>query len=609
MRQSIRVKRKLLRRAHLDAERARYLAMPGQPFRIVKDWDHDPTVIWQGTIQDGSLQNDYEVQIRYGPDYPFRRPKVFPVDRSLTGNRHQNPTPWRSQEPGDICIFQDNLDDWIVGITCHEIIDRSKEWFHKHEAGTLADEPAPPEIERYYPVQLRRSKPTIIVARSLTSVHEQTFGRFVWVPMKSGLFAFMAILPDAVNLDDVTHEVFRLARLILPKDSVDSDGLIEGPWYQVNCEPFDPLPLVSSHLISFIAKAGGHEDLTDRSICQDYIESPPRIVGICYPTPFADQHWLIYEFDFRKPPLSKGVVKGFRKQTQHKMILQLNRDRELKIYPTHHLSKESLFRRISEPTLQAMDKATVLLLGCGALGSRVAELLVKAGLGHILLVDNDVLKVGNVCRHVLGLDKLGQNKALALKEHLLQRNPYAEVEVSAKDILRADAWLSKAIQKVDLVVSCIGRDAIETWVNEYAMNFSKPIFFCRTYAHATIGEILLARSGRCCFRCATEYLGQSNCPVPRPPDLEFEEMVKFDSDCGATFIPGSAVDIDFTALHCARLAISFLTEGELPTDYWMIRGRPFAQDENWKIEEELKPPFKVFDYSLEIPSDCQVCGN
>jgi len=159
-----------------------------------------------------------------------------------------------------------------------------------------------------------------------------------------------------------------------------------------------------------------------------------------------------------------------------------------------------------------------------------------------------------------------------------------------------------------LVISCTGRDAIDTWINECTMNFSKPTLFCRTYAHATIGEILLARSGKCCFRCAGEYFKQPDCRVPRPPELEFEEMANFDTDCGATFIPASAVDIDFISLHCARLATSFLTGEELQADYWIIRGRPFSEDEDWEVEEELKPPFTVLDYSLEASGDCQVCG-
>jgi len=582
--------------------------MPGQPFWIVKDWDHDPNVIWQGSIQDASLQNDYEIQIHYGQNYPFSRPKVFPIDKSIRGNRHQNPTSWRSEEPGDVCIFQDNLDDWVVGITCDEIIKRSKKWFQKYEDGTLEDELAPPEIERYYPAEFHLGKPAVILAKSLTNPHEERCGPFLWIPTKSGRFAFIAIIPHKETSQNVANEVFRLARLILPKDSVDTDRTMKGRWYRVNREPFNPLPLVSSDLISFIAQYSDNKSLSERSICQDYLESRPQLVAICYSTPFADLHWLVYKFNFQRPFLKKGVIPGFRKQTQYLQILRQNHNKELRICPTHHLSKESLFRRVSEPTFQVLDKATVLLLGCGTVGSHVAELLVKSGLGHILLADNDELKAGNVCRHVLGLDKLGENKAVALKEHLLQRNPFAEIEEFSKDILGPDTWLSNAIQKANLVISCTGRDAIDTWINECTMNFSKPTLFCRTYAHATIGEILLARSGKCCFRCAGEYFKQPDCRVPRPPELEFEEMANFDTDCGATFIPASAVDIDFISLHCARLATSFLTGEELQADYWIIRGRPFSEDEDWEVEEELKPPFTVLDYSLEASGDCQVCG-
>ena len=602
-------KKRSLRKAHLEAEERRYRAMLGQPFQLVSDWDHDPTVIWEGSIRDTSLKRDYEIQIRYGVDYPFRRPKVFPLDTSITGNRHQNPTPWRSTEPGDICIFQDSLDDWVVGTTSHEIIGRAIRWFQGLEAGTLGDESAPPEIERYYPPELHLNSPAVIVATSLTRLHGQTSGRFLWVPTSSGIVSFIVVIPSGAQRAELTEEVARLARLIRPHDPLDTDKTRDGLWYRVSHEPFGPVPVVTSQLIEYLGHNAEDSAITIPFLCESYIDSPPELVAICYRAGFADLHWLIYQVGFAEPATSKGVVKGFRKGTQHIMVLQQNRSTELKLYPTHHVGKESLFRRIGEPALQAMDRSTVLLLGCGAIGSRVAELLIEAGLGHIVLADKDVIRAGNVCRHALGLDQLGQPKAEALRQHLIQKNPFAVIESHCGDILSADEWLRRATNGADLVVSCIGSDAVETWVNVCSMHRSKPTFFCRVYAHSTVGEILLARPGVCCFQCVSEYLGDSGCPVPRPPRLPFEEMVHFDGDCGAPFVPGSAVDLDFTALHCARLVVSFITDALPSADYWIVRGRPFAELEDWQVDERIEAPFTVLDFRLADLSGCPVCGN
>jgi hypothetical protein len=71
--------------------------------------------------------------------------------------------------------------------------------------------------------------------------------------------------------------------------------------------------------------------------------------------------------------------------------------------------------------------ARVLLIGGGALGSPVAELLVRAGVTHLTVVDGQRLEVGNLVRHTLTMDELGQSKAEALARRLNAASPNARV--------------------------------------------------------------------------------------------------------------------------------------------------------------------------------------
>ncbi|MEE1721090.1 ThiF family adenylyltransferase, partial [Pseudomonas aeruginosa] len=74
----------------------------------------------------------------------------------------------------------------------------------------------------------------------------------------------------------------------------------------------------------------------------------------------------------------------------------------------------------------------IALVGCGAIGGYLADLLVKSGAGFLggslVLIDDDELSVGNLGRHFLGFEYIGQNKAAALCAEL--RAKYPEVQVS-----------------------------------------------------------------------------------------------------------------------------------------------------------------------------------
>lgn len=58
------------------------------------------------------------------------------------------------------------------------------------------------------------------------------------------------------------------------------------------------------------------------------------------------------------------------------------------------------------------------LIGCGALGAKLAEFLAREGIAQLTLVDPDILAPHNLARHTLGTDSLGLPKAKELKRHL-----------------------------------------------------------------------------------------------------------------------------------------------------------------------------------------------
>ena len=70
--------------------------------------------------------------------------------------------------------------------------------------------------------------------------------------------------------------------------------------------------------------------------------------------------------------------------------------------------------------------ARVAVAGLGGLGSNIAVMLARSGVGHLLLVDFDTVDVTNLNRQMYMIPHLGRPKAEALPDILCQINPYLE---------------------------------------------------------------------------------------------------------------------------------------------------------------------------------------
>lgn len=112
-----------------------------------------------------------------------------------------------------------------------------------------------------------------------------------------------------------------------------------------------------------------------------------------------------------------------------------------------------------QPSLTA---AKVVMLGAGALGSNLAEQLVRMGLKDLTVVDADWLEAGNLVRHTLTLQDLFRNKAEALAERLNRSNPTARVRslvLKAPSVNKAEA-LEQSLQQATLVIDATASDQL-----------------------------------------------------------------------------------------------------------------------------------------------------
>ena len=85
---------------------------------------------------------------------------------------------------------------------------------------------------------------------------------------------------------------------------------------------------------------------------------------------------------------------------------------------------------LGESGLHKLETSRVILFGVGGVGGYVAEALVRSGVGHIALVDKDVVSESNINRQIIATTKtIGRAKTEVMQERIADINPEAVVEV------------------------------------------------------------------------------------------------------------------------------------------------------------------------------------
>lgn len=105
--------------------------------------------------------------------------------------------------------------------------------------------------------------------------------------------------------------------------------------------------------------------------------------------------------------------------------------------------------------MRRMAEVRVVILGVGGVGSWCAESLVRSGLKHLTIVDDDTVCETNINRQLMATTKtVGRSKVEALKEHLLEVNPEAEIVALHKVYCKENAD-EFGLENYDFIVDAI----------------------------------------------------------------------------------------------------------------------------------------------------------
>lgn len=266
----------------------------------------------------------------------------------------------------------------------------------------------------------------------------------------------------------------------------------------------------------------------------------------------------------------------------------------------------------ARPVVGELWDRVVLVAGAGSVGSRIAEDLVRAGVGHLVLLDPETVEAPNLARSVYDSDDLGDLKVDALERHLRRIDSSLGVVTTASSIGASD--VAELLRDVDLVVGATDdmRDQLVLAHHAYAAGI--PMVTCALYAGAEAGEIVvsLPSADTPCVACSLGDGRNIN---------QFRPSSDYGLGGRLTAEPGLGASINVVASMAALVALGVLAGpgssltalvgGSVATDRTlaMISTRP-----HWGFFPELfgdgghqLAPQSVW-IRVERAADCVVCG-
>jgi molybdopterin-synthase adenylyltransferase len=176
-------------------------------------------------------------------------------------------------------------------------------------------------------------------------------------------------------------------------------------------------------------------------------------------------------------------------------------------------SRQTRFAPIGEAGQRKLESSRVLLVGIGALGTVTADLLVRAGVGFVRLIDRDFVELSNLQRQSLfDEEDINRNlpKAAAAEARLRRINSSVRIEAMVEDVNPSN--VEDFIQDVDLVLDALDNFETRFVINDACAKHRKPWIY--TAALGSYGLVMPVIPGATpCLRC---LLGSLPAPGSSP---------------------------------------------------------------------------------------------
>ncbi len=386
------------------------------------------------------------------PTFPFDYPRVMTPHFRFSGFRHVQWKQW-------LCLYQSSA-DWRPEDGMYGFIARLDAWIRDAASNNLDPNDAPLHPPVAYPTVDRLIVPTVDTPTTADSpwfgfaiLRERNHSTEIidWIGSDQGPPAYSA--PAILLHKDFPFEYPETVNTLLKE--LESHNIEYG-----------------SFLVQLTSYARYSELGTPLTVV---LGTPMRRSD---PGGRALQHLAVWEISAAEADklreLNFAVEMGDVVQQNEAVEAVVNWSMSAKVgwCKVHEMRPEVTRRRDHSSPMAWFRGKNVAIWGCGAIGTHVAESIVRAGIVAVELVDYKKVTPGLLVRQGFEDADIGKFKAKALAERLNQINPDLDPDVSTNDLI-SRLTSPDPIPNVDLVIDCTASSAVRTAL-EYTLRDGKP---------------------------------------------------------------------------------------------------------------------------------------
>jgi molybdopterin/thiamine biosynthesis adenylyltransferase len=251
--------------------------------------------------------------------------------------------------------------------------------------------------------------------------------------------------------------------------------------------------------------------------------------------------------------------------------------------------------------------AKIAVFGLGSIGAQVAEFLAKGGVERLLLIDAEKIVAGNVIRHTVGLECVGQPKAVAVKDRLQRFRVDGSFEIPAWasngvcEVEKCTDQLSGMLDDYDVLMDCTANEIVQDYLMREKVRTGSRYCRVQTYHGGSIGEVIISDPGGPCAACIEEKAASD--PRYAMSDLPPQETT-ISEGCASVTQPASAADLAVTCGLAVKGVIDQLLGKTLAWNlrYWVahrVGGAPASSIFS-------RGP-QVYDTQINPENRCPIC--
>lgn len=349
--------------------------------------------------------------------YPFQAPIVYADRRHFPTNLpHLNPV--RQGGPQWLCLHRGSLADWFAEHSLSELVRRTQEWLHDAAHGTLIR-----ETDRFEPTRIAKNFGLAIYPYedysswveaiphlgSQILLFELLKARGMYY--EQGYAIYHSIFVAAEKIEDARKLIVEFNRVLREQKSSEKRQfglLLWADPIRVEAEYFGELPSTFGELAAFGDRCG----IDVRSAMRTFIEQGldllvgvPVLLAVRRPQPLIGKDTATEILSFLV------MVEGSPTDVPDDATVHVLTHLE----PMTPEAARRMSRREDEP-----EEPRTLMLGLGALGSKIALHRGRGGDDAMTLVDHGSISPHNLVRHALLRAALGSNKAEATRDEIGQ---------------------------------------------------------------------------------------------------------------------------------------------------------------------------------------------